>query len=1140
MERKTIWIALSVVIIQVIACNALIVKAYAARHSGADQTIPPEWDIVSDNFESGAISSWEQDGVVSLLPGVGIGASTALGIGVSDTTSALYRTGVAKAEEGYVTFWFNPNNVLLPEPDPNWWPPGTSLSIAEVINSDGWWPPLVALYVRNPTGSQYQAYLAWSIDEQGDRFYDYENGSINLVNGWQQIIIGYRIDQWVAMWLNGVLVRYATNVIHPKPYGDIIYLGKIRETTSAPSGTLLFDNYVFQVPRIDDLWVDATNGSDLNTGGSPATALHTIQRSADLAGPGTTVHILPGVYRESVWPSLDGSATEQTTYIAENGLGSVVIRGSEASSSLAWTQLTANTIGLPPGVDPTRVYYADLSSWGLDNPPRFITVLDGTGNISARLPLAREPDWQVSTEWKTHEFWWAADGGSQTAACNPATNSDHNCDLPSRSMTQLTDQTDDSDPAGVEPGNLTTLGNLTGATLVAIDTLQGHYVYRRTIIAHDVSAGRVTVDRVCEHDGGSGNPGLGWGSKYYVEGLPYLLDSPGEWWYDSTTKRLYLWPPSPGNPAGQNIEISRRQDGFSLRDRSYITLDGLTIELFDHSAVSEANWTTQKSYHNTVRNSLLRYSNYGLYIEQDVSAAEPAGNVIDGFKLEDSEVAYIDSQGIRLIDWWDNSADPDSWVHSGILNTTIRGNEFHHLGFRTDGDNAIGLSFTFANKLRFENNWVHHIAHNGVQFSESVIQSSKTYGFDPSEIKTGEILVKDNIIEKTCQLTTDCGDIKFWGSPPDNHVFREVLITGNVFRNSYGWTYISEKRQRWTGGDSSEVHGTGAFGLYVDHASGIHAYRNIAYNNAYTGYMFSGVWRDGVMIYVNNVAANSLYGMSVGSMHYDTHGSLDTQVLDNLLINNEAFGMDLEYAAGHTDNLIVDHNLYFNNGWRSWDQGGMWHAGTMVVRTGDPNSPSWDPYSTLVEVQASTPWESSGQEGDPALWNYNPADHNLHDGSWPDFHLTAASLLAIDRGVATLPASLTALLTKFSVDDQHWGTALDIGRYEAGFLLQASPIARGIQPGGTALYSLSLYPTDGPFSTQLSVSNPLSNLSVTLSSQELSPSLPVTLTVTHDGTPGTQDYVLSITATGGGFTQTVQVRLLVGGKQLDLPILSKP
>jgi hypothetical protein len=517
-----------------------------------------------------------------------------------------------------------------------------------------------------------------------------------------------------------------------------------------------------------------------------------------------------------------------------------------------------------------------------------------------------------------------------------------------------------------------------------------------------------------------------------------------------------------------------------------------------------------------------------VYLEQDVSAAAPASNIIDGFTLQDSEIAYMDTFAIRLIDWWENSAAADSFTRSGIVNTVIRDNEMHHLGFRTDGDNAVGASFSFVNKLRFERNHVHHVAHNGIQFSRSVIQSSKTYGFSPSEIKTGEILIKDNIFEKACQLTTDCGGLKFWGSPPDNHVFRDVLITGNIFRDTFGWTWVSEKRQRWTDGT---VHGLGGFGLYVDHASGIHAYRNVAYNNAYTGYMFSGVWRDGPMVYVNNVAANSLYGFAIGSS-YDTHGSVDTRVINNVMINNEAFGMSVGYAAGRTQNMTIDYNLYHANGW-----GGMWHAGPMVVR----QDGSWEPQQTLAEVQANTPWEDHGVAGDPAFWNYSPADHDRNDGSWPDFHLTASSVNTIDRGTTVLPTSLAALLTKFGVDDWHWGAAYDIGRYEGGFALQVAPSAQAVNPGGVATYTLHLDPPDLPHTVTLTVASPSPSLTVTLGSASLASGSIVTLTLTdrHTGTmllPGLW-YTVPITGVGGGFTQAASVRLLVGGVRVFLPVV---
>jgi hypothetical protein len=125
------------------------------------------------------------------------------------------------------------------------------------------------------------------------------------------------------------------------------------------------------------------------------------------------------------------------------------------------------------------------------------------------------------------------------------------------------------------------------------------------------------------------------------------------------------------------------------------------------------------------------------------------------------------------------------------------------------------------------------------------------------------------------------------------------------------------------------------------------------------------------------------------------------------------------------------------------------------------------------------------------------------------------------------------------VDDNYWGAALDIGRYEAGYRLEAEPAAQRIEAGGTAQYTLSLFPADIPFTADLSVINPPSNLTVTLSTTTLAPSEPVTLTVTHDGSAGTQVYTLDITSTGGGFTRTVKVELLVGGIRVYLPVIRK-
>jgi hypothetical protein len=187
-----------------------------------------------------------------------------------------------------------------------------------------------------------------------------------------------------------------------------------------------------------------------------------------------------------------------------------------------------------------------------------------------------------------------------------------------------------------------------------------------------------------------------------------------------------------------------------------------------------------------VREATLRYASYGVYLHQEVLAGSPPEAMITGFTLEDSEIGQMDNMAIYLRDWWEDGAAADSFTRSGIVDTTILNNELHHLGFRSDWATPVGILFQHAHRLRFVGNHVHDVAHNGVQITRSVIQSPKAYGFAPDEIKTGEILIQDNIFEEACQLGTDCGALKIWGAPPDTHVFRDLLITGNIFRNTLG------------------------------------------------------------------------------------------------------------------------------------------------------------------------------------------------------------------------------------------------------------------------------------------------------------------------------------------------------------------
>jgi len=1001
--------------------------------------IPITQTILNEDFQNGSWgTNWRlRPSNVTNLSVVNQSRGMVLQSNISANIGMLRQIDIAKAPEGYLTFWFNPNNIMIPEQDIRY-APDKSITIAEILGpslAGGTDERVVAaLGLYKPIDGDYQIFLRWTTDSGGTAqlIYDQNAGgvvnTVGLTNGWQKVTLGYKIDNWVAVWLNEEATpRRSVVARHVSVYGSILHVGQVDVSSQIiPAGAILFDDLSFALPQVSDLWVDVNNSGIVHDGLTKNTAFLSISEASNAAVAGTVIHILPGIYRETIAPAKDGEVGLPIVYRAENGPGTVKLFGSKNSHDLTWTQLSQNNIGLPAGVNPSNIYYTQLAIT-----PSLIVQSD----LNRRLPIAREPDSRLADAWKYTEYWWTADGGAQVSSCDPGNDNNPNeCDAASRSKTQLTDRNIYAEKLGVEAGSLTTLGDLTGAGIFVTDTNSGHYMYYRVIDAHEVTAGKITLvtpgdgETTCTFPGQTPDDGLGWGSKYFVEGLPQLLDNAGEWWYDGKTQRLYMWPPTAVNPKNLSLEISQETDGVDLSGRSFITLDGLEIQYYNGATVNIQNFRGPNGFSEpgdtlTLQNMTMRYANRGIVANQQVDSS--ADNVIKNFTLIDSEIGYMDRAAFTFNYTWgaNDSNNPTEFTHAGIMDTVMKHNEFHHLAFRNNarsGDTAHGAVFNYPDKVRFEDNHLHDIAHNGVYFAQSVIQptdSSRQADFSASEIKTGDILVKGNLVEDACQMGPDCGSIKFWGSGREqrSQVFRDVLVMNNTMRNNFGWSYVSGLRGKWSEG---QVQGMGGFGLYVDLASGIHAYRNIAYNNPFSGYQMNGLWQDGVMIYYNNIAANSLYGFRLDATQFDDRGSVDTELVNNLLVNNERYGSYiLKVVDNQFGNLTVNHNLYYNNYWNKSDFSDKF-AGALGLFIRDPQNKFYN-YPTTAEAKATSPWEANGLDGDPKFKLYVVSDHEAHDGSTPDFHLTADSTLTFGTGKNELPASLQTLLTHFNVTDKY-------------------------------------------------------------------------------------------------------------------------
>jgi hypothetical protein len=75
---------------------------------------------------------------------------------------------------------------------------------------------------------------------------------------------------------------------------------------------------------------------------------------------------------------------------------------------------------------------------------------------------------------------------------------------------------------------------------------------------------------------------------YYVRGALGLLTAEGEFYYDESQNKLYLWAPGGGVP--ENVEYKARNWGFDLTGKSHIHLKRLNFFACDIPTNGESLW----------------------------------------------------------------------------------------------------------------------------------------------------------------------------------------------------------------------------------------------------------------------------------------------------------------------------------------------------------------------------------------------------------------------------------------------------------------------------------------------------------------------------------------------------------------------
>jgi hypothetical protein len=579
----------------------------------------------------------------------------------------------------------------------------------------------------------------------------------------------------------------------------------------------------------------APSGADTNAG-SAAAPFATIGKAASLAQAGDTVWIAGGDYRETVRPAASGTDASPITFRSWDSGARARLNGTDVVAG-PWTQ-----------VGTSGVYWA---SWVGD----YTSAVQQSDQIfvdGAMLNLLRWPKETNNNLTLPREA--AIDAITITHPQSTVTDSEW-------------DQPD---------------GRWTGAKVwVNLSNQYDGQGQSGSIVSTSLSAKQIVWTGI-DTRGGEGAWGVRAGTAYYLfDPTPEALAATGgieaalgekEWWLDRTARRLYVRLAGGADPSAHRVEAKRRDWGFDLVDRSFITVRDL--DLFATSITTDPD---------------PKWQNMG------ATVAAATGILIDGLQV-DYVTHFTDQTGDYQVQW----AGQSGIVLSG------RGHTLRNCVFRWSagsGVSVVGEDHRVYNNL-FESmgylvvesgaintgKWSsvsrdHKIGFNTIRDSASLgISIRRLSNSDPEVV--GVARVHHNQIFDVMHRMYDAGGVDWVGVDG-----QWVRVDHNLIHGMPEFLQFGIYPDYGAGGDN------GVMRYQIDHnvvfdawsPIGGNSFREIRINNNVAlnttqphTYMPSGIStqngsRDNIAVEVyNNISSGSLDSVSKGTLSANLTGSVSS------------------------------------------------------------------------------------------------------------------------------------------------------------------------------------------------------------------------------------------------------------------------
>jgi hypothetical protein len=234
----------------------------------------------------------------------------------------------------------------------------------------------------------------------------------------------------------------------------------------------------------------------------------------------------------------------------------------------------------------------------------------------------------------------------------------------------------------------------------------------------------------------------GRGDRFYVFGKKELLGVPGEWWWDSVQKMLYVWAPDSQNPSNR-VDAGEASPVLTLDGQSYVVVKGLN---------ARGGWfSLHQSQHCTIQDCDLTAPNWT--------------RLVDGYKV----LPFLLGGG-------DISGSGNQWLGGSISFAGRCGIYAEGSGQTIKGVTIVDCGWNWCSDAGV---FLNQCDHTLVQ--DCVVKRMARMGLDMTN--SGHCRILHNFVEDVLLYSNDGGDFDSWGTDG-----QDTEIAYNTFgRNLSYW-----------------------------------------------------------------------------------------------------------------------------------------------------------------------------------------------------------------------------------------------------------------------------------------------------------------------------------------------------------------